>query len=61
LLSPLAAARGKSSIVPEISSVNWRRRTAPTRGATRVDGPGHWLQWEAPDTVNELLLDFLPR
>jgi pimeloyl-ACP methyl ester carboxylesterase len=26
----------------------------------RVDGPGHWLQLEAPDTVNALLLDFLP-
>jgi pimeloyl-ACP methyl ester carboxylesterase len=26
----------------------------------RVDGPGHWLQLEAPDKVNELLLDFLP-
>jgi pimeloyl-ACP methyl ester carboxylesterase len=27
----------------------------------RVEGPGHWMQWEAPDKVNELLLDFLPR
>jgi pimeloyl-ACP methyl ester carboxylesterase len=27
----------------------------------RVDGPGHWLQWEAPDAVNRLLIDFLPR
>ena len=26
----------------------------------RLDGPGHWLQLEAPDKVNELLLDFLP-
>lgn len=26
----------------------------------RIDGPGHWLQLEAPDRVNELLLDFLP-
>ena len=26
----------------------------------RVDGPGHWMQLEAPDTVNGLLLDFLP-
>jgi pimeloyl-ACP methyl ester carboxylesterase len=25
----------------------------------RVDGAGHWLQLDAPDTVNELLLDFL--
>ena len=25
----------------------------------RLDGPGHWMQLEAPDQVNELLLDFL--
>ena len=27
----------------------------------RIEGPGHWMQLEAPDTVNALLLDFLPR
>jgi len=27
----------------------------------RLDGPGHWLQLDAPDKVNALLLDFLPR
>jgi pimeloyl-ACP methyl ester carboxylesterase len=26
----------------------------------RLDGPGHWMQLEAPDEVNRLLLDFLP-
>ncbi|HEV2378058.1 MAG TPA: alpha/beta fold hydrolase [Streptosporangiaceae bacterium] len=26
----------------------------------RLDGPGHWMQLEAPDEVNALLLDFLP-
>jgi pimeloyl-ACP methyl ester carboxylesterase len=26
----------------------------------RVEGPGHWLQLEAPDEINRLLLDFLP-
>jgi pimeloyl-ACP methyl ester carboxylesterase len=26
----------------------------------RIDGPGHWMQLEAPDKVNALLLDFLP-
>ena len=25
----------------------------------RLEGPGHWMQLEAPDAVNELLLDFL--
>ena len=27
----------------------------------RVEGAGHWLQWEVPDAVSSLLLDFLPR
>jgi pimeloyl-ACP methyl ester carboxylesterase len=26
----------------------------------RLDGPGHWLQLDAPDQVNSLLLGFLP-
>jgi pimeloyl-ACP methyl ester carboxylesterase len=26
----------------------------------RIDGPGHWMQLEAPEEVNRLLLDFLP-
>ena len=26
----------------------------------RIDGPGHWMQIDAPDKVNALLLDFLP-
>jgi pimeloyl-ACP methyl ester carboxylesterase len=26
----------------------------------RLEGPGHWMQREAPDEVNRLLLDFLP-
>ena len=26
----------------------------------RLDGPDHWMQLEAPDAVNRLLLDFLP-
>ena len=26
----------------------------------RIDGPGHWMQLEAPEQVNRLLLDFLP-
>jgi pimeloyl-ACP methyl ester carboxylesterase len=25
----------------------------------RLDGPGHWMQWEAPDEVTALLLDHL--
>jgi pimeloyl-ACP methyl ester carboxylesterase len=26
----------------------------------RLEGPGHWMQLDAPDQVNALLLDFLP-
>jgi pimeloyl-ACP methyl ester carboxylesterase len=26
----------------------------------RMEGPGHWMQLEAPDELNRLLLDFLP-
>jgi pimeloyl-ACP methyl ester carboxylesterase len=26
----------------------------------RIEGAGHWMQLEAPDEVNRLLLDFLP-
>jgi pimeloyl-ACP methyl ester carboxylesterase len=26
----------------------------------RLDGPGHWMQLDAPATINQLLLDFLP-
>jgi pimeloyl-ACP methyl ester carboxylesterase len=25
----------------------------------RLDGVGHWMQLEAPERINELLLDFL--
>src|SRR6187200_1161569 len=25
----------------------------------RIEGPGHWMQLEAPDEVNDLLVDFL--
>jgi pimeloyl-ACP methyl ester carboxylesterase len=27
----------------------------------RIDGAGHWLPLEAPDTVTRLLLHFLPQ
>ena len=27
----------------------------------RLDSTGHWMQLDAPDNVNSLLLDFLPR
>ena len=27
----------------------------------RIERAGHWFEWEQPDRVNELLVDFLPR
>jgi len=33
--------------------------TAPWR-YERIEGPGHWMQLEAPEEVNRLLIDFLP-
>jgi pimeloyl-ACP methyl ester carboxylesterase len=36
-----------------------QRVTGPWR-YERLEGPGHWMQLEAPDEVNRLLLDFLP-
>ncbi len=29
-------------------------------GCERLDGPGHWMQLDAPGQVNALLPDFLP-
>ena len=43
-----------------------RQMTASARSVTglwryeRLEGPGHWMQLEAPDEVNRLLIDFLP-
>ena len=37
-----------------------RNVTGPWR-YERLDGPGHWMQLEAPDEVNRLLVDFLAR
>jgi pimeloyl-ACP methyl ester carboxylesterase len=43
-----------------------RQMTASEAGVTggwryeRLDSPGHWMQLQAPDAVNALLIDFLP-
>jgi pimeloyl-ACP methyl ester carboxylesterase len=36
------------------------RNVAGTWRYERLDGPGHWMQLEAPDEVSRLLIDFLP-
>jgi pimeloyl-ACP methyl ester carboxylesterase len=44
-------------------NARWSARGANVTGGwryERLDGPGHWMQLEAPDELNALLLDFLP-
>ena len=45
----------------EDQMVNSSKYCANTWRYERIDGPDHWMQWEAPEKVNALLLDFLPR
>ena len=43
----------------EASMVNSARFVAGPWRYERVEGAGHWLQLDAPDQVDALLLDFL--
>jgi pimeloyl-ACP methyl ester carboxylesterase len=45
----------------EVQMTDSAQSTASPFRYERLDGPGHWMQLDAPDQVNELLLDFLPR
>jgi len=45
----------------EVQMTDSARSVAGPWRYERLDGPGHWLQLEAPAQVNALLLDFLPR
>jgi pimeloyl-ACP methyl ester carboxylesterase len=45
----------------EVQMTDSAQSTAGPFRYERLDGPGHWMQLDAPDEVNELLLDFLPR
>ena len=49
---------GDFALVEEGMTGSARYVTGPWR-YERVDGAGHWLQLDAPDKVNTLLLDFL--
>jgi pimeloyl-ACP methyl ester carboxylesterase len=49
----IALTEGQMTRSAEHISGEWRYE--------RLDGPGHWMQLDAPDEVNRLLLDFLPR
>jgi pimeloyl-ACP methyl ester carboxylesterase len=44
----------------EVQMTDSAENTAGPWRYERLDGPGHWMQLEAPDRVNSLLLDFLP-
>ncbi len=44
----------------EAQMVNSGANVAGTWRYERLDGPGHWMQLEAPDEVSRLLIEFLP-
>jgi len=44
----------------EAQMTNSARSVAGPWRYERLDGPGHWMQLQAPDAVNRLLVDFLP-
>ena len=45
----------------EVQMTDSARNVAGPWRYERLDGPGHWMQLEAPDEVTALLLGFLPR
>jgi pimeloyl-ACP methyl ester carboxylesterase len=44
----------------ETQMVDSERYVAGEWRYERIEGVGHWMQLEAPDQVNRLLIDFLP-
>jgi pimeloyl-ACP methyl ester carboxylesterase len=44
----------------EAQMVNSAQNVAGPWRYERLEGPGHWMQLEAPDALNRLLIDFLP-
>jgi pimeloyl-ACP methyl ester carboxylesterase len=44
----------------EVQMTDSARSVACSWRYERLEGPGHWLQLDAPGKVNDLLLDFLP-
>jgi len=45
----------------EVQMTDSAKNVAGSWRYERLDGPGHWMQLEAPGQVTGLLLDFLPR
>jgi len=58
---PALAGAGFQVVVPDLRGYGSAENVAGPWRYERLDGPGHWMQLEAPDQVNALLLDFLPR
>jgi pimeloyl-ACP methyl ester carboxylesterase len=50
----------KDFALTETQMVNSERYVAGEWRYERIEGVGHWMQLEAPDDVNRLLIDFLP-
>jgi pimeloyl-ACP methyl ester carboxylesterase len=51
----------KDPALTEIQMTDSAENVAGPWRYERLDGPGHWMQLDAPEQVNALLLDFLPR
>jgi pimeloyl-ACP methyl ester carboxylesterase len=50
----------RDAALTETQMVNSRQYVAGPWRYERIDGAGHWMQLQAPDEVNRLLIDFLP-
>jgi pimeloyl-ACP methyl ester carboxylesterase len=50
----------KDFALTETQMVDSERYVAGEWRYERIEGVGHWMQLEAPDQVNQLLIDFLP-
>jgi hypothetical protein len=53
------ASGAAATSLTEAQMTRSREHLAGLRRYTRLEGPGHRMQLEAPDWVNALLLDFL--
>jgi pimeloyl-ACP methyl ester carboxylesterase len=47
-------------VLTEAQMINSAKNVAGPWRYERIDGPGHWMQLEAPSEVSRLLIDFLP-
>ena len=59
--APTMAIWGASDKILPLALADPGRRRVPDFRLEPVEGAGHFVQADAPDRVNELLLDFLPK